>query len=134
MQVPTSNTQVNIMPKRILAPDIRTIKAIHDMIMNNLAAPMPTIETLAKKACMSPSKFRGLFQEIYKFSIYQYHLNARMALAKELLLSNEYTVTQISYKVGFSHHQSFIKTFMKHSGCSPRQFQLNSLQKNIDVL
>jgi AraC-like DNA-binding protein len=116
-------TKIDFSHRRVLEPDKRILSGIHESIMVNLSRPMPTIEALAQKACMSESKFRSLFQYFYGTSIYQYHLMARMDLAKNLLVSNEYTITQIAYKVGFSHHQSFIKTFMKHTGLSPRQFQ-----------
>lgn len=115
------------MPKRILHPDLRALQEAHDTIMNNLTRPMPPVITLASNACMSLSKFRKLFQQTYGQSVYDYHLKARLAYAKELLFGNEFTITQIAYKVGFSHHQSFIKTFIKHTGITPNEFrQLNA--------
>jgi AraC-like DNA-binding protein len=108
---------------RILKPDLQTIQAVHDTMMKNLGNSMPPIKDLANKACLSPSKLSSLFKEVYQTSIYQYHLQARITLAKALLLANELTVTQIAYRVGFRHHQSFIKSFIKQTGLSPKQFQ-----------
>jgi transcriptional regulator GlxA family with amidase domain len=111
------------MPKKILQPDLKAIREAHHNMVANLAQPLPSIVTLASNACMSLSKFRKLFQHIYGQNVYDYHLNARIEYAKKLLLENELTITQIAYKVGFSHHQSFIKTFMKYTQLSPNTYR-----------
>jgi len=89
--------------------------------------PMPTILKLADRANMSPSKFRKLFIEIFGTSIYQYHLRARMELAKRLLLSNQLTIVQIAYKVGFNRSQSFAKAFLAHTGQTASQYKKDNL-------
>jgi AraC-like DNA-binding protein len=62
---------------------------------------------------MSNTKFRDLFVTIFGTMIYHYYLNARMELAKQLLLTDRHAVIQVAYKVGFTRSQSFAKAFIK---------------------
>jgi AraC-like DNA-binding protein len=110
-----------------LQPDIRAVGQIHDFIMQDLKHPLPPIKTLANQVCMSVSKLRALFLKVYGTNIYTYHLNARMELAKTLIISNEYTITQIAYMVGFNHHQSFIKSFTKYANQSPNKYKESAM-------
>lgn len=123
-------------PKGVLNSDYQIVVDIHDRIMSNLDRPMPAVEQLAKEANMSKTKFRNIFQKIFGSPIYQYHLAARLELSKKLLLQNNFTITQISYKVGFSHPPAFVTCFFKHFGFFPSTFreqiyQNGSLQSSI---
>lgn len=112
--------------KRILEPDLRAIRQVHDQIVAAWQQPLTPVKQLEQQVCMSSSKFRSLFLQMYGQSIYQYHLQIRLNHAKKLIRSNEYTITQIAYMVGFSHHQSFIKSFKKQEGLSPTDFKNKS--------
>jgi AraC-like DNA-binding protein len=121
------------LPKGILNGDYQKLLAIHQQIMNSLNQPMPPVELLAKQTNMSASKFRTLFKKIYHQPIYQYHLSARLNLAKTLLAQNDYTITQIAYKVGFSHPSAFVTIFHKTTGMFPLAFREQvRLLPNID--
>jgi AraC-like DNA-binding protein len=126
MTTPIPSSFTPIYPRGVLKQDYRTIIEIHDQIMSCLNQPMPTIEQLAAQATMSPTKFRELFKKMYGSSIYQYHLVARLTLGKELLMENEYTITQISYKVGFAHPPAFIKAFRIHFQTLPSTFRVQA--------
>ncbi|MFN8344375.1 MAG: AraC family transcriptional regulator [Spirosomataceae bacterium] len=112
-----------VCPKGIFIKDYEKMIYIHSLIMKDLSKPMPTISKLAALVHMSPTKFRSLFVKIFNASIYQYHLQARLDLAKHLLLTNEFTITQIAYKVGFDRSQSFAKSFLIHTGFTAGQFR-----------
>ena len=114
-------------PLTVLTGDYEKMIDVHNAIMSDLSMPMPTILKLADRANMSPSKFRKLFIEIFGTSIYQYHLRARMELAKRLLLSNQLTIVQIAYKVGFNRSQSFAKAFLAHTGQTASQYKKDNL-------
>lgn len=116
-------------PSNILKGDYDKIIEAHQLIMSNLSMPMPKIAQLASQANMSPSKFRNLFLQIYGTSIYQYHLNARIELAKTLLISNQYNIVQIAYKVGFNRSQSFAKAFLAHTGQTATEYKRDMLSK-----
>jgi AraC-like DNA-binding protein len=112
-------------PRTVLNGDYEKMIGVHNDIMSDLSKPMPTIRQLAERVNMSPSKFRKLFVEIFGTSIYQYHLNCRMELAKRLLASNQLTIVQIAYKVGFNRSQSFAKAFLGHTGQTASHYKRN---------
>ena len=116
-----------VVPRGVLKGDYQVVVEIHDHILAHLDRPMPTIEQLAKRANMSSTKFRNLFKKMYGTSIYQYHLTARLARSKDLLEANEYTISQIAYKVGFSHPPAFVNIFHKHFGVFPAAYRENLL-------
>jgi AraC-like DNA-binding protein len=122
-------TSLPTCPLNILKGDYEKIIEAHQAIMSNLSMPMPTIAQLASQANMSPSKFRNLFLQMYGMSIYQYHLNARIELAKTLLISNQYSIVQIAYKVGFNRSQSFAKAFLAHTGQTATEYKRDMLSK-----
>ncbi|AXE20475.1 hypothetical protein DR864_23415 [Runella rosea] len=125
-------TPLPVCPPNVLKGDYAKIIEAHQAIMANLSMPMPTIAELARTSNMSPSKFRKLFLQIYGNSVYQYHLNARLELAKELLLSNQYSIVQIAYKVGFSRSQSFAKAFLAHTGQTATDYKKDILYKTLN--
>ena len=57
--------------------DIQTIYAIRDKIIFDLSLP-PVIADLATQACMSESKLRSLFKQVFGNSIFSYFQNLRM--------------------------------------------------------
>lgn len=114
-------------PPNVMRNDYDKIIEIHDIIMLDLSLDMPTISQLAAQANMSTSKFRNLFIKVFGMSIYQYHLNARLELAKQLLIENKHTIVQIAYKTGFYRSQSFAKAFFLHTGQTASQFRKSNL-------
>jgi AraC-like DNA-binding protein len=117
------------LPRGVLNGDYQAMIHIHDLIIAKLNQPMQSVDSLAKSVNMSSTKFRELFKKMYGHSIYHYHLVARLQLAQEFLVANDYTVSQIAYKVGFSHPPAFIHIFKKHYGVFPLAFRERSLQQ-----
>ena len=115
-------------PRRIYEDDYQKILQVKERIMFDLSKSL-SINQLADKANMSPTKFRSLFLEIFGMSIYQYHLNARIELSKQLLMNNELTIIQIAYKVGYNSSQSFAKAFKKHVGQTATDFKESFFKK-----
>ncbi len=82
-----------------------------------------SIAFVAKEIGMSPYHFSRLFKAVFGVSPNQYQLKARLERAKILLLSTEFSVTQICMEVGFSSLGSFSTTFTKVMGLSPSAFR-----------
>lgn len=87
----------------------------------NLAPDLPK---LAAQAGMSQSKLKQLFSQIFGKSIYNYFQAERMDEAAFLL--NQFTVSQVGYKVGFSNLSHFTRLFEKHHSIKPKKYK-NSL-------
>jgi AraC family transcriptional regulator, exoenzyme S synthesis regulatory protein ExsA len=93
--------------------ELQKIREIEEKITQNLFLATPTIETMAKMANMSSSKFKTLFREVFGQSVRQHILDKKMAHAHGLLQSGKYTFTQIAYKLGYSHASGFTRMLKK---------------------
>ena len=63
---------------------------------------------------MSESKFQSLFKQMFGMSAYQYHIVAKMEEAKKFLLSNNYSVSDVGFMLGYSNLSHFTDIFKKH--------------------
>lgn len=93
--------------------ELKRIREIVNKIISELYKTSPTIQEMAKQAGMSISKFKILFEKEFGESPHQYILNKKLHLARELLQSGEYSIAQVSYKVGFNHASCLTRLF-KH--------------------
>ncbi|OJJ18602.1 hypothetical protein BKI52_23610 [marine bacterium AO1-C] len=82
---------------------------------------IPSVETMAEKAHMSLSKFKRLFNQVFGKSPYQYFLALKMERAMELLETNEYSVSEVGYLVGYSNLGQFSKVFKRHHSLLPSE-------------
>lgn len=80
---------------------------------------LPPLEFLAGEANMSLSKFKKCFRQIYGSAPYEYHLNSKLDIAKNLLLQNRWTVAEIAAQLGYTSIASFNKVFKKKYNMSP---------------
>lgn len=88
----------------------------------HLAEPL-RIDELAKRAHLSPSRFRAVFRQQFGLPPFQYFLQLRLDHAKELLKSSDYSITKISEYCGFSDISHFNHAFRTREGMSPRAFR-----------
>ncbi len=80
------------------------------------------IEKLSEMCGMSSVYFRRLFGEIYGVSPIKYINGLKLSRAKELLLSEMYSVSEISSLSGFSDECYFCKLFKKETGTTPSEY------------
>lgn len=78
---------------------------------------------LAKKYNVSYSFFRKMFRKYTGMSPGQYHLQLRLTRAKELLVSTDKSIKEISYELGFQSIFHFSSLFKKKEGVTPSYFR-----------
>lgn len=83
------------------------------------------IQQLADVSGVSEVYFRKMFTEIYGIPPKKYINLIRITKAKELLLSDEISMQQISEEVGFHDVYSFCKAFRKANDCTPTEYRKN---------
>lgn len=69
--------------------------------------------------------FKELFEQRYGMTPRAYVTYLKMELAKELLFSEKYTVTQIAALCGFENIYYFSTLFKKHTGQTPTEYRKN---------
>lgn len=81
------------------------------------------IGDLARMCNASVTNFRRIFKQAMHMSPLEYITNVRIRMASILLDSMEYSVLDISLKVGYTTLSSFNRHFQKVMGQSPKQWR-----------
>jgi AraC-like DNA-binding protein len=100
--------------------DIEKIYCVRETIIANLNTP-PLLSNLARGICMSETKMKLLFRQIFGKSIYSYYQSARMEYASRLL--KNLSVFETGYELGFTNMSYFSKLFEKHHQLKPKKFK-----------
>ena len=105
-------------------PEIRSIdqdflRKITEIIEENISNDQFGVSELADKIGMSRSNLLRKVKKLTNLSVSQFIRNVRLEHAKEMMEEGIYTVSQVSYKVGFGSTSYFIKCFREHYGYPP---------------
>ncbi|MFY0606509.1 MAG: AraC family transcriptional regulator [Cyclobacteriaceae bacterium] len=84
----------------------------------------PDLKQFAKDQLVSYSYFRKMFKLYTGIAPHQYSLDLKMMRAKELIVSSDRSVKEITYELGFESIHYFSRLFKKKTGVSPSQFKL----------
>jgi len=88
------------------------------------------IQSLANAYCISLSTLKRNFDELYDTSPGKWINNKRMEKASNLLAITDYSVTEISYIVGFESISTFMAQFKKKYEMTPGTFRKMNLINN----
>ncbi|MCW8130358.1 MAG: helix-turn-helix domain-containing protein [Planctomycetota bacterium] len=105
--------------ERPLSPGIR--RAVETMAER--LAERQQVETLARLAGLSPSRFAHRFKEETGDSVIAYLLKLRLRQAARLLEYSGRSVKEVAADVGFESPFYFSRQFKKHFRVSPRAYQ-----------
>jgi transcriptional regulator GlxA family with amidase domain len=93
-------------------------------IMRNLNGDL-SVNTLARRACMSPSHFNRAFKGVFGSAPAEFVENLRINEAKRRLAVPKRTLEIIAASVGFSDAQTFRRAFERRLGAKPRSYLKN---------
>jgi transcriptional regulator GlxA family with amidase domain len=100
----------------------KVIEAIRFEIRQNLEKELD-LKEMAQKHNVNYSYFRKMFKKYTGVSPGQYHLQLRIIRAKELLVSTDKSIKEISYELGFQSIFYFSNMFKKKEGTTPSHFR-----------
>lgn len=83
-----------------------------------------SLKELSKKAFMSTSTFYRNFKRQLGVSPVEFVVIEKMKYAKRLLKNPYVQINEVSLASGFEDSNYFIRTFKKHEGITPKQYQL----------
>jgi AraC-like DNA-binding protein len=104
---------------KLTADDIVKLKKV-EAVLNSPGKSPPRIASLAAKASMTQAKLSHAFRQLYGTSIYNYYQNQRMQAAHELLSTKNFSVKEVSEKLGYTNLSNFVLAFTKHFNASPK--------------
>jgi AraC-like DNA-binding protein len=91
-------------------------------IFNNYDSPI-SIKQLAEIEHYSENYYREWFRKKTGLAPRAYIQRLRIEKGKELLMTTEYSISEIAYQVGFAHHSSFTKAFKESTMIYPREYR-----------
>ncbi len=105
-------------------PEIRSIdknflQRITEIIEENISKEQFGVSELADEVGMSRSNLLRRVKKLTNLSVSQFIRNVRLEHAREMMDEGIYTVSQVSYRVGFGSTSYFIKCFREYYGYPP---------------
>ena len=114
----------NVTASQLSNQDERIV-AVLTYLKNHLQQEITT-HTLTEIACLSESRLLHLFKTQVGLPIRNYILWLRIKTAVELIIEQQYNLTQIAYEAGFADAAHMTRTFNKVLGVSPSMIAKNS--------
>ncbi|BBI31987.1 AraC family transcriptional regulator [Cohnella abietis] len=81
------------------------------------------LEGLAELVFLAPNYLRNLFKQETGRTPVEYLTHIRLGKAKEMLLTEPYTIGEIAEKIGYPDIHHFSKLFKKFEGLSPKHYR-----------
>lgn len=82
-----------------------------------------TLQAIAHSAHLSISECNRSFKRTTHMTAYEYLIQYRIKKSSELLVSTDYTISEIALKVGFNHVNHFIQSFKGYYKVTPGNFK-----------
>lgn len=88
-----------------------------------LTEGLPTVRWCASQLCLSPNYFGDLIKKETGRNAKEYIQSKIIELAKERLLAQNKSISEIAYSLGFQYPQHFTRLFRNTVGISPKQYR-----------
>ncbi|MCZ8521942.1 MULTISPECIES: helix-turn-helix domain-containing protein [Paenibacillus] len=110
-------------------PIKQKMKEIVQYINSRYSDPSLRMEAISRQFYISPSYVSRNFKEATWYSITEYINIVRVKEAQHLLIATDWSITEISERVGSDNFSHFGKMFKKISNTSPRIYRRQCLEK-----
>ncbi|MEE1224022.1 MAG: AraC family transcriptional regulator [Clostridia bacterium] len=104
----------------------QVIEYIDESYMN----PLTSLSATAEKFKVSDSHLSRVFKSSTGKRFTEYLIYKRVEKAKELLVSSQHKVNDISALVGYDNQISFMRIFKKYTGVTPSEYRSMYSEKN----
>lgn len=120
-ELPNENTR-NVASKKI---DRKFVNEFSSIIENNIANEDFSVNDICTTLGISRVQLYRKVKALLGYNVNDYILDVRMQKAKYLLLNEDLSISEISYKVGFSSQAYFATVFKSKCGLTPKAFKEN---------
>jgi len=101
------------------------LKYMQDHLMEEVSR-----DDVAEVACLSPSHFSRVIKQTFGYSFTDLFAQIRVDKAKEMLVSTDRSLLQISLDCGFNDQSYFTKVFQKYTGSTPGDYRKSRRPSN----
>lgn len=109
-------------PQLIETETQNRIKSMLSYIHRNLGEKI-TLQEIAASANISGREANRIFQKTIRQTPFEYLMSCRLSSAKELLSRSDLSITEISYRCGFSDSAYMGRQFRKACGMTPKEYR-----------
>ncbi len=106
--------------KTIKDNDREKLYQAQEILTKNMETP-PSISELSRLIGLNDFKLKKNFKELFGFPVYKYLQNERLIKAHELLSSQDVTIQEAAWSVGYESLSSFSNAFTKKYGFRPSE-------------
>ena len=96
---------------------------ILEFVHKNYADTAMTNESIADKLNYHPYYINRVFKRELGIPLRSYIIDYRLSVAKNLLASSNYNISEIAYRSGFSSSSYFVKMFKERVGTTPKAYK-----------
>ena len=118
----STHTDVSIEASAITDIDKEFLKKVVKIIEENLSYLNFDIDKLATTLKMSRRQLYRKLNALTNQTAHDFITNTRLEHAAALLITGDFTISEIGYKVGFSEPSNFSRSFTKKFGKSPKKY------------
>ena len=101
---------------------VRRLARARDALCQSLDEKL-TLDQFAREAALSPGQFIRNFKAVFGQTPHQVRIDARLELAKRLLITDAMPVTEVCAAAGFASLGTFSHVFARRVGSSPTSFR-----------
>ncbi len=117
-----NNFDLEVADPSIQSFDEKFIKKASEVVDEGLSIPEFDVSVFAQKVGMSRAQIYRKFSAIMNQSPNDFIFQRRMNKARQLLASNQYSVSEVAYQVGFKYPSHFTKCYKNAFGISPSEY------------
>jgi signal transduction histidine kinase/ligand-binding sensor domain-containing protein/DNA-binding response OmpR family regulator len=117
--IPEKSTEAEIAIPAIAAENNEFVQKLINAIETHIENVDLTPALLAQTVGISRTKLYAMVAEHTGYSVIDFIYIVRLRKAAEMLPSGKFTVSEVSWKVGFKQHSHFTKRFSEHFGKTP---------------
>ena len=113
---------LNLVPRNMDGP---LVQQLQFYIMDNYTRDL-TLDNVAQALGYSKYYISRSLKELFGCNFRTLINNYRLSLAQSLLLSKDCSISQVAEKCGFHSQSAFTRTFIAHTGMTPREYRQQS--------
>lgn len=103
------------------ADDIERIYAAKDILVERFEQP-PSLMELAQLVSLNDYKLKVGFKTVFGTTVFGYLMHHRMGKACQLI-QQQHSIARVAAAVGYASPEAFSRTFRRHFGASPKEYQ-----------